>query len=84
MPKLHVVFPAREEKLPLQIRHLDQLRAFRLFHARVFERHEERRHKRPLRVSQVVEQIERLLRIVVGFTRQSNDERAEWEPVVTL
>ena len=61
LPEFQIVFPAGEEKLPLQVGHLDQLRAGLLLHARVFERHKESRHKRAFGVAQIVKQIERLL-----------------------
>jgi len=63
-----------KEKLPLQVGHLDQLCPVAPLHARVFERHEERRHERAFRVTQVVEQIERLARVFVSLTRQADDK----------
>src|SRR5437588_11173764 len=61
MPEMQVVLPARIEKFPLQVGHLDQFGAIFLLHARVLERYKERRHECALRIAQIVKEVERFL-----------------------
>src|SRR2546428_4295754 len=82
VPEMQIIFPAGVKELPLKVGHLNQLRAFFLFHAGIFERHEEGRDKGSLCVAQIVKQLERLLCVCVRLSRQSNNEGTEWEPVV--
>src|SRR5947208_4344702 len=84
VPEVQGVFPAGVEEFTLQIGHLDQLRALFLFNASFFERYEEGRDKGSLGVAQIVKQFERLFGICVRLSRQSNNEGAEWEPVVLV
>jgi uncharacterized damage-inducible protein DinB len=46
-PEVHGVAPCREEELPLQVYHFDQLGAFFSFQPRVFQGHEECRNHAP-------------------------------------
>src|SRR5450759_795269 len=84
MPEMQVVFPTGVEELPLQVGHLDELRAVLLLHPRILERNEERWDEGTLSIAQIIKQVERLPGICISFSRQSDDESAEWEPVVLV
>src|SRR6266478_190517 len=84
LPKFEIVSPAGEEKLPLQVGHFYQLGAVFLLHARVFERHKERRHKSALGIAQIIKQVERLLSVFLSFARQTDDEGAHRKYVVPV
>ena len=84
MPELQVVFPASIKELPLKVSHLDKLGTILLLHPRILERNEERRNESALSVTQIVEQVERLSGVCIGFSRQSDNESAEREPVVLI
>src|SRR5713226_7607767 len=83
-PEVQVILPAGVEEFPLQIGHLNQLRALLLFHARVFERHEECRNESTFRVTQVVKQIERFFSVRVRLSGQADNKGAERKPVMLV
>ncbi len=84
MPEVQVVFPAGVKELPLEVGHFDELCAFLLLHSRIVERNEEGRDERALGIAQIVKKIKRLSGVFIGFSRQSDDESAEREPVVLV
>ena len=58
VPEVQVIFPAGVEEFPLQVRHFNKLGARLLLHPCMFERDEERRHKRAFRIAKIVEQVQ--------------------------
>src|ERR1041385_6260649 len=84
VPEIQIVFPAGIKEFPLKIGHLDQLGAVSLLHARVFERHKKRGNECAFRVAQIIEQLQRLFGVGFCFTRETEDKRAEREPVVLV
>jgi hypothetical protein len=84
MEEVEIVAPAGEEKFPLKLGQLRELRGLLRAEARVFKGREERRHDDPLRAFHGVEQIERLSGVGFCFAGQADDPGAEREPVVGI
>ncbi len=80
--EVQVISPGCEEELPLDGGQLGKLRARLPFEPGIFEKDDESGQNAPLGVLERKQQVERGVRVFACLSRQTEDECAEWKPVV--